>query len=404
MIRFRPDSWCKRWFRPAVDVRPLGQHPTRFRPQTETLETRCLLAAPVLTTLTLTPNPASANGMVTLDGAFTDADAGQVYRVTVDWGDGTPIQTVNLGAAMTFSIPHTFPTPNTFNVNVQVRDSGLLYGIDPFSNQFLQIDPATAAVVSSVPMTLAGSTVTGGNSVTTHPLTGQLWAIIKVAGQVGRQLVTIDPATGVATSIGNTGRNFSSLSFDANGTLYGVTGNGDANPEVMFILNQTDATSTVFLALGNGADGEVIAYNPVDGLMYHTSGNGTVIFETINLTTFAITNIPFGAPLNTGENFGLVWSEAQGLFLWSDISGDLFTATPAAALGSAHLRRRGRCGRRPPGERLQRRHWRTHHEFLCLRPDLYRRRPRGRRRRDGRWHPGRHHRRGAGRRAAGARL
>ena len=66
------------------------------------------------------------------------------------------------------------------------------------------------------------------------------------------------------------------------GVLFAVTGNG-AVPETMYTLNQTNGVSTFFQTLGNGSDGEVIAYNPNDGLMYHWSG-GTVVFETINLS------------------------------------------------------------------------------------------------------------------------
>ncbi|MGK7874075.1 MAG: hypothetical protein AB4426_12405 [Xenococcaceae cyanobacterium] len=35
---------------------------------------------------------------------------------------------------------------------------------------------------------------------------------------------------------------------------------------------RTDATPTFVTALGNGSDGEAIAFNPDDGLIYHWSG------------------------------------------------------------------------------------------------------------------------------------
>src|SRR5439155_12783760 len=98
-------------------------------------------------------------------------------------------------------------------------------------------------------------------------------ALLRLQGQSGRQLVKIDSGTGVATSIGNTGDNFAGLAFDSNGTLYGVTGDGATVPETLYTLSTSDASKTLVCTLGNGSDGEVIAFNPDDGLLYHASGN-----------------------------------------------------------------------------------------------------------------------------------
>jgi hypothetical protein len=104
----------------------------------------------------------------------------------------------------------------------------------------------------------------------------------------------------------------------------------------MYTINKTTAAKTLFLTLGNGADGEVIAFNPLNGLMYHWSGNGTNIFETINLTTLAITNIPQSGATH-GEVFGAIWNPATSSFYISDINSRLYSQTPAGvvtAIGS----------------------------------------------------------------------
>ena len=44
----------------------------------------------------------------------------------------------------------------------------------------------------------------GANGLAVNPADGTLWAILKLSGQSGRELVTLNPTTGVATSIGNT--------------------------------------------------------------------------------------------------------------------------------------------------------------------------------------------------------
>jgi hypothetical protein len=116
-------------------------------------------------------------------------------------------------------------------------------------------------------------------------------------------------------------------SAQAQTTLYAVTGDGGSPSETLFILDQTTAAPTLVQALGNGADGEAIAFNSNDGLMYHTSGNGTVIFESINLTTMAVTNIPrSGASFN--EVFGMVYDPSQNNFIISDIGSQYLRITP----------------------------------------------------------------------------
>ena len=93
--------------------------------------------------------------------------------------------------------------------------------------------------------------------------------------------VTINPATGVATSIGDTGDQFVGLAFNSSGTLFAVVGDkrntagGGLPPETLFILNTSNAAPTQVLVLGRGNDGEAIGFNPNDGLIYHASGNDT---------------------------------------------------------------------------------------------------------------------------------
>lgn len=202
----------------------------------------------------------------------------------------------------------------------------ILYSISRDDDQLRVVDPTTAATLSGVTMTLAGNTIFGGNGLAVDPTTGVLWGVIRLSGQSGRELVTINPGTGVATSIGNTGDNFAGLAFDSAGTLYGVTGEFSlsSNPESLFTLSKVNATPTLFMALGNGDDGESIAFNPVNGLMYHGSGwefnfDGIPeIFEKINLGTMTVTNIPIPKPPLGDEAEALTYSAANGAFFWVD--------------------------------------------------------------------------------------
>jgi hypothetical protein len=100
------------------------------------------------------------------------------------------------------------------------------------------------------------------------------------------------------------------------------------------LINKTNASTTLFLALGNGTDGEAIAFNPVDGMMYHASGHVgdfDVIFEKINLTTLAITDIPInGTALTDEEAQALAYRPSEGVFYWKQDHGlgPLFRVTP----------------------------------------------------------------------------
>ena len=107
---------------------------------------------------------------------------------------------------------------------------------------------------------------------------------------VARRLVTINPNTGVATSIGVLTNQISSLAFRSTGTLWAVSGDGGSPAETLYTVNTSNAALTLQFALGNGADGETIAFHG-NGLMYHSSGNASAMFESVNVDTQVVTPI-----------------------------------------------------------------------------------------------------------------
>jgi hypothetical protein len=157
-----------------------------------------------------------------------------------------------------------------------------------------------STVDASVIITLAGHTVKKATGLARHPQTGVLYALLRIEAPIQfPELVTLDEVTGVATSIGNTSDDFAGIAFGADGTLYAVSGDGGAVPEWLYTLDINDASGTLVLELGDGDDGETIAFNPDDGLLYHASGLGNQnnanvgeIFETIDSGTSVITNVP----------------------------------------------------------------------------------------------------------------
>jgi uncharacterized repeat protein (TIGR01451 family) len=175
-------------------------------------------------------------------------------------------------------------------------------------------------------MNMAGESVRHGNGLAMHPGTGELYALLRLDGQQGRELARIDPLTGIATGIGDTGalsRRFSSLAFDSAGILYGVTGDGsNVDPQTLFTLSLVDATPTSVMQLGKGSEGEAIGYHFDDGLLYHISGYGVQnsasgeIFEAVDPNAQTLTPIILSGADYFGSNALLY--EGEGVFLLAD--------------------------------------------------------------------------------------
>lgn len=116
---------------------------------------------------------------------------------------------------------------------------------------------------------------------------------------------------------------------DAGATLYGVTGRGGTPSATLHIIDQSDASLTPVLPLNDNNGGQVIAWNPDDGYMYHWTGwpQANALFEKIDLETLTVTNIPLSG-FQTNEIYGAAWDAATGNFLTTDVSFNLAMVTP----------------------------------------------------------------------------
>lgn len=221
-----------------------------------------------------------------------------------------------------------------------------LYGVNPFNNDntsppqtfgLFYLDYTTGAITGGQVVTVPARTITGVQGLTRDPTSGTIYAVARAAAVSGRLLITLDLTTGVGVEIGNLGDNFSSITFRSDGQMFGVTGDGATVPRTLYLINKADATKAAVQTFGAGADGEVIAYNSTDGLLYHWSRG---VFESVLATApYTITNIPITGP-GTTEVFGAVWDPVQNVFLVHDIAsvmqswstGGNVTNTQAATL------------------------------------------------------------------------
>ena len=209
-----------------------------------------------------------------------------------------------------------------------------LYAVHHFDQQLETIDPLTGATLTSQTILLEGQSVQGSWGLDRHPTTGQLYALLQLSGQVGRELVSIDPGTGIATDIGNTGHKLGAITFrrDSLGavTLYGVAGNSDpTDPDTLFTLDLSTGAPTFVPAFGNGNMGETIAFNPVDGLIYRAYGSGDPNVDqflvSVDPVTLAVTDIPLSGDFYNQATALTHW--AGNFFLMADHDQNLYVVS-----------------------------------------------------------------------------
>lgn len=180
----------------------------------------------------------------------------------------------------------------------------LMYTVSPYTDSIWTVDTTNFSQSLGIALTSSSGTVTGCNGLSTHPCTGDLYVVYKISGVVGRFLGIVDPTTGVITEVGNMGDNVAGITFGSANHLYAVTGDGGTVSESLFKVNIATGAMTLFTALGSGSDGETIAFNPDDSKIYHWSGSGTQVMESIDTTSGAVTNIPMSGFTSSPEYLG----------------------------------------------------------------------------------------------------
>ena len=196
-----------------------------------------------------------------------------------------------------------------FNISASAQTLYTCEGPRSGPNPFLHtINPETGATTSTVEINLPGFNIQGCNGLSKDPSTGTCWIVLTPPSEGGtgnggngnRLLATIDENTGVATLVGATGERIAGIAFNETGAiLYGITGDGDAafTPKLV-TLSKSNGSSTFVQDLFNEDEpGEAIGFNPDDGLLYRSSGDGPVldidlIFESINPINNNVTQIP----------------------------------------------------------------------------------------------------------------
>jgi hypothetical protein len=206
-----------------------------------------------------------------------------------------------------------------FGFEANAQSVTRLIGSSPFQDSLWVFDTTNFNVIRRLgPTPSSGGSLTGMNGIAMNQSTGQIFVVCKQSAVTGRVLGVLNPLTGLVTIVGNLGDNFSSITFNGNNTLLGVTGDGATVPETVYRIDQANANKTLLRTMGNGADGEVICYNATDNMIYHWSGNGTIVYEKMDTSGVTVTGIPIIGTTN-GETFGACFI-GNNKFITSNIS------------------------------------------------------------------------------------
>ena len=111
-----------------------------------------------------------------------------------------------------------------------------VYGVETLSSELIEFDPMTGVENFSVSITRGGLPVSRANGLATHPNTGDVYIIYTPngGGSVPRRLGIIDLDTGEVTDLGNMGLRFAGITFDSDGGLFAITGDGATPSETLF--------------------------------------------------------------------------------------------------------------------------------------------------------------------------
>jgi uncharacterized repeat protein (TIGR03803 family) len=128
--------------------------------------------SPVLSNVAVT-SPINENDTATLSGNITDSDAGDVFSMTVNWGDGSPPQVFNYAAGTTaFSETHQYLDDNptgtssdNYSINLSLSDNN---GGNDTDSVVVTVNDVRPELSNIIP---TPSTITIGSAIT---LTGNI--------------------------------------------------------------------------------------------------------------------------------------------------------------------------------------------------------------------------------------
>lgn len=202
-----------------------------------------------------------ANNMTyTASGTYTFVSSGGVSGMYASNG-GANANATDGGAIMTTDMTNAnstvigTPVPGDGITGIDFMTNGDMYGFVS-TGDLIQINPATGAVITNVgPVTLNGNPIIL-TDMAIDPTTDEIYGTTGPSGPLSNQLVKVDASTAVATYIGQpvAAGSFLAITFDAQGTLYGLRTNSASDLLTIDKTNGSILSNTV-LSITIGAVG-----------------------------------------------------------------------------------------------------------------------------------------------------
>ena len=253
------------------------------------------------------------NGDSTNDGALVTVNQANGAVTIV----GHPVDVVRISGL-------AFDSAGNLYATTLIPAGGFPPPTGPRSSNLITLNPNNGALLTSLAIT-DGTHLLSIADLTIQPGTNTLFGITNPdgAGVGPGNLYTINPGTGLATLIGNTGLFFDSIAFAPNGTLYlsgeafGATG-PDPTTDQLDTIDPTTAavltsvsTADFFGAFGIRSDGTIFGGTGDQHQLFTISTTGVETLKGDTGTTF-IGDLAFSTP-ETGTTLSLMAIGLAGL-------------------------------------------------------------------------------------------
>lgn len=186
---------------------------------------------------------------------------------------------------------------------------GDIFSVSRKDNVLRVLNPGTWTQQAGITVLLPGYDVIAVDAMVRHPITGQMWVLLNINGGMAPRLATLDTSNGRAALVGLPfDKYIESLTFDADGALYGASSGRDYRYGYEAALYKIDP-ATGALDHVHGLSGDpwkrhLISWNPTDGRFYHVFGDGAAWeFESFDPASNTIASIPLNS-----SNLWDVWS------------------------------------------------------------------------------------------------
>jgi hypothetical protein len=181
-----------------------------------------------------------------------------------------------------------------------VRSGGVARGDVPIAGNLYTINLASGTATLVGAIRLPGSKPIGVTGMAVHPSEGTLYGITsEQSPNSPRSLVTIDPASGAATLVGELGMVGSDIAFDAKGTLYMWL---PATSQIGTVNTSSGAVSPLGKPAAAGSPAGIAI--DTQGMVFVTAKGAGGTLDNVDLATGALQIGPplTGAPFSTQIN------------------------------------------------------------------------------------------------------